>query len=552
MQNNGVLRVIPLGGLGEVGRNMLVLEYDEQMIVIDCGLMFPEHDMLGIDVVIPDIEYVVERQEKLLGVLITHGHEDHHGALPFLLSALDRKVPIYGGRLTRGLIDVKLREHKVHNKADLHVVDPGDRVNLGPFEAEFFHVCHSIPDAMGIAVDTPVGLIVHSGEYKFDYTPTDGQLTDTQRLADYGGRGVLALFSDSTNVEHADYTPSEHVIDDAFEKIFVQAQGRIIVATFASNVSRVQQAITAARRHNRRVGLVGRSMVNNGRMAIDLGYLDIGHDELLQPGSLESLPSKKVAIICTGTQGEPTSALVRMANQEHRWVSIQEGDTIIISASAIPGNEELVHRTINSLFRLGANVFYPPMQNVHVSGHASREEQKLLLTLTQPRFFVPVGGEYRHLVLHSQLAQQVGIPRDNILVLESGQVIEFTEDSMRVTENVGGRYVYVDGLGIGDVGNVVLRDRHHLASDGFFIVVVALNRETGEPLDDVYIISRGFVYVRESEELLEEAKQQVLKALQKHGRHPARLDDTIKATLSQFLYEQTKRRPMILPVVMEI
>jgi len=293
-------------------------------------------------------------------------------------------------------------------------------------------------------------------------------------------------------------------------------------------------------------------MVNNGRMAIDLGYLDIGHDQLLQPGNLESLPSKKVAIVCTGTQGEPTSALVRMANQEHRWVSIQEGDTVIISASAIPGNEELVHRTINSLFRLGANVFYPPMQNVHVSGHASREEQKLLLTLTQPRFFVPVGGEYRHLVLHSQLAQQVGIPRENILVLESGQVIEFTEDSMRVAEDVGGRYVYVDGLGIGDVGNVVLRDRHHLASDGFFIVVVALNRETGEPLDDVYIISRGFVYMRESEELLEETKQQVLKALQKHGRHPARLDDTIKATLSQFLYERTKRRPMILPMVMEI
>jgi len=531
---------------------MLVLEYDEQLLVIDCGLMFPEHDMLGIDIVIPDISYVVERAENLLGVLVTHGHEDHHGALPYLLQSLDGPVPIYAGQLTRGLIEVKLGEHGVLNKAELHVVEPGDRLETGPFEAEFFHVCHSIPDSMGIAVDTPVGLVVFSGEYKFDYTPTQGRLTDAQRLADYGGHGVLALFSDSTNVERPGYTPSEQVIAEEFDKIFSQAKGRIIVATFASNISRVQQVITVARKYNRRVGLVGRSMVNNGHMAINLGYLDIGRDELLRPEEIEALPPKKVAIVCTGTQGEPTSALVRMANQEHRWVTVREGDTVILSASAIPGNEELIHRTINSLFRLGAKVYYPPMQPVHVSGHASQEEQKLLLTLTQPRFFIPIGGEYRHLALHGQLAEQVGVPPENIFVMESGEVIEFTSTSARVTESVGGRYVYVDGLGVGDIGSIVLRDRHHLASDGFFIVVVALNRESGELLDDVYVISRGFVYMRESEDLLEQAKQQVVGALRRHGSHPARLDDTIKAVLSQFLYEQTKRRPMILPVVMEI
>lgn len=550
--NRDILRAIPLGGVGEVGRNMLVLEYDGNLLVIDCGLMFPEHDMLGIDIVIPDISYVVERQENLLGVLITHGHEDHHGALPYLLRALDRPVPIYAGQLTRGLIQVKLKEHRVLDKARLHVVEAGDRVEIGPFEADFFHVCHSIPDSMGIAVDTPVGMVVFSGEYKFDYTPTDGRLTDAQRLADYGGQGVLALFSDSTNVERVGYTPSERAISEEFEKIFAQAKGRIIAATFASNISRVQQVVTVARKYNRRVGLVGRSMVNNCHMAIDLGYLDIGRDELLRPGEIEKLPSHRVAIICTGTQGEPTSALVRMANQEHRWVTIQEEDSVILSASAIPGNEELVHRTINSLFRLGAMVYYPPMQPVHVSGHASQEEQKLLLTLTQPKFFVPVGGEYRHLVLHGQLAEQVGVPPQNIFVLESGEVIEFTEDSAHVGESVGGRYVYVDGLGVGDIGNIVLRDRHHLASDGFFIVVVALNRESGKLLDDVYVISRGFVYVRESEELLEEAKEQVVKALRRHGSHPARLDDTIKTVLGQFLYERTKRRPMILPMVMEV
>jgi ribonuclease J len=531
---------------------MLVLEYDGQLLVIDCGLMFPEHDMLGIDIVIPDISYVVERAENLLGVLVTHGHEDHHGALPYLLHSVDGPVPIYGGQLTRGLIEVKLGEHGVLNKAELHVVEPGDRLETGPFEAEFFHVCHSIPDSMGIAVDTPVGLVVFSGEYKFDYTPTQGRLTDAQRLADYGGHGVLALFSDSTNVERPGYTPSEQVIAEEFDKIFSQAKGRIIVATFASNISRVQQVITVARKYKRRVGLVGRSMVNNGHMAINLGYLDIGRDELLRPEEIEALPPRKVAIVCTGTQGEPTSALVRMANQEHRWVTVREGDTVILSASAIPGNEELIHRTINSLFRLGARVYYPPMQPVHVSGHASQEEQKLLLTLTQPKFFVPVGGEYRHLALHGQLAEQVGVSPENIFVLESGEVIEFTSNSARVTESVGGRYVYVDGLGVGDIGSIVLRDRHHLASDGFFIVVVALNRESGELLDDVYVISRGFVYMRESEDLLEKAKQQVVGALRRHGSHPARLDDTIKAVLSQFLYEQTKRRPMILPVVMEI
>lgn len=543
------LRIIPLGGIGEIGRNMTLIEYGDNIVVIDAGLMFPEHDMLGVDIVIPDIEYLVERQHTVRGIIITHGHEDHHGALPYVLSQIN--VPVYATRLTRGLIEVKLKEHGLLERAQLHTVDADDRLNLGPFRVEFFHVCHSIPDSVGVAVDSPVGLVVHTGEYKFDYTPVDGKLTEFQKLAELGGRGVLVLLSDSTNAERKGSTPSEREVSITFDRVFSQAPGRLIVSTFASNISRVQQVIDTAHEYGRKVGVVGRSMVNNVKMAQELGYLNIPADMLVPLHELNDLPPEKVVIVCTGSQGEPTSALVRMANEEHRQVRIRPGDTVILSASAIPGNEELVHRTLNNLFRLGARVYYPPLMNVHVSGHAGQDEQRLMLTLTKPKFFVPVQGEYRHLVLHADLAHELGIPRENIFIIESGQVLEFDRHSGRIAESVGGGYVFVDGLGVGDVGTVVLRDRHHLAQDGFFMAIVGVDKNTGKLVTGPDVISRGFVYMKESEDIIEGAKERIVKALRKGGRDTD-LDHKIKSVLGQYLYEQTKRRPMIMPVVLEI
>ncbi len=547
------LRIIPLGGMGEVGRNMTVLEYDQNILVVDCGLMFPENDMLGVDIVIPNTAYLVEHKDWLRGFVITHGHEDHIGALPYVLPQVS--APIYATRLTRGLIEVKLKDHKLLEKVELHTVQPGEKVALGPFNVEFFRVSHSIPDAVGIAVDTPVGLVVHTGEYKFDYTPVHGSPTDVQRLASYGARGVLALLSDSTNAERPGSTPSERVVSESFDFVFSQAKGRVIVSTFASNISRIQQVIDSAVKQGRRVGVVGRSMVDNVRMAADLGYLNIPPGVLLPVNELEKLLLHQVTIVCTGTQGEPTSALVRMANQEHRQVNIMAGDTVVLSATPIPGNEELVARTLNNLFRLGAKVFYHRLLPVHVSGHASQEEQKLMITLTRPKFFVPIQGEYRHLVLHSELAQQLGIPAENVFVIENGQVLELDENSGTIIrDGVPGGYVFVDGLGVGDVGAVVLRDRHHLSQDGFLIAIVALNRETGELAVDPELISRGFVYVRDAEELLAQARQQVVKALEKQASaaHSFGFEERIKEVLTEFLYQQTKRRPMILPVVMQV
>ena len=543
------LRIIPLGGLGEIGRNMTLFEYGENIIVVDAGLMFPETDMFGVDIVIPDIRYLIEHRDLVRGIIVTHGHEDHHGALPYILPHV--QAPIYATRLTRGLIEVKLKENGLLEKAQLHTIAPDEMLTLGPFHLEFFHVCHSIPDAVGVAIGTPVGLVVHTGDYKFDYTPVDGKLTDFHKLASFGSRGVLVLLSDSTNAERSGFTSSEQEVSESFERVFAQAEGRIIVATFASNISRVQQVMDTAVKYDRRVGVLGRSMVNNVKMAQALGYLNVPEGILLPIVELGRLSPKRVTIVCTGTQGEPTSALVRMANQDHRQVRIQPGDTVILAASLIPGNEELVHRTLNNLFRLGAQVYYQNLLPVHVSGHASQEEQKLMISLTRPRFFVPIEGEYRHLVIHAELARQMGIPRENIFVVESGQVLEFDERSGRVAETLDGGYVFVDGLGVGDVGSVVLRDRHLLSQDGFFIAVVAVDKSTGKLVEGPDIISRGFVYLRDSEELLEEARQQVIKALEKRGRSTA-LDDKIKEVLSRFLYEQTKRRPMILPVVLEV
>jgi ribonuclease J len=547
--SENTLRLIPLGGVGEIGKNMMLMEHGEDMIVIDAGLMFPENYMLGIDIVIPDISYLLEHKEKVRGIIITHGHEDHIGGLPYVLPQVN--APIYATKLTRGLIEVKLKEHRLLKATTLHTIQPGDILDLGPFRIEFFRVCHSIPDGVGLIVETPVGLVVHSGDFKFDHSPVDGRLTDFSKLAELGGRGVLVLLSDSTNAETPGYTHSEQEIGETFDRIFSKATGRVIVATFASNISRIQQVIDVAERHNRRVGVVGRSMVNNVKMATELGYLNVSPDMLLTIGEINQLPPRKVVMVCTGSQGEPTSALVRMASDEYRSISIRPGDTVIVSATPIPGNEELINHTLNNLFRLGADVYYDELLDVHVSGHASREEQKLMINLIKPRFFVPIHGDYRHLVLHAQMAEQLGIPAKNIFVIESGQVIELDGDEGWLGEEVGGGYVFVDGLGVGDVGQVVLRDRQHLSRDGFLIAVVAVDEKTGELLAEPDIISRGFVYIRESEELIEQAKEQVLIALEKSSS-PAVIRTKIKETLSEFLYEQIRRRPMILPMVIEV
>jgi ribonuclease J len=544
------LRIVPLGGMGEVGRNMTLIEYGDDAIAIDCGLMFPENDMLGIDLVIPDATYLLDNSDLLKAIFLTHGHEDHIGALPYILPQVN--APLYATPLTRGLIEVKLKEARLLSKTEIHTITTDSVIEIGPFTIEPFHVCHSIPDAVGFAIYTPAGLVVHTGEYKFDQSPTDGKLPDFDRLRAYGDEGVLALLSDSTNAERPGHTPSEQVVSETFDKIFSQATGRVIVSTFASNISRVQQVINTAVKYNRRLTVVGRSMVDNVRMAFDLGYLTAPQDMMVHVDDLDDYPDSKIAIVCTGTQGEPTSALVRMANQEHRTVSIKQGDTVILSATAIPGNEELVHRTLNNLFRLGADVIYQHLMPVHVSGHASQEEQKMMLELIRPQYFIPIQGEYRMLVLHGRLAQAVGIPLENIFVIENGQVIEFDDTGAFLAERIPASHVLIDGLGIGDVGSVVLRDRHLLSRDGFVVVVMAIDEKTGELVDGPDIISRGFVYVRDSEDLIEEAKERVIELLESSKVHRDTAATVIRDNLSQFLYQRTHRNPMIFPMVLEV
>ena len=531
---------------------MTVLEYRNDMLVVDCGLMFPEHDMLGVDLVIPDISYVVEHQDRLRGIIITHGHEDHLGALPYLLQELVSPVPIYASQLTSGLIAVRLREFKLLDMADMRVVEPGNVQRIGAFSVEFIHVAHSIPDALALAIDTPAGMVIHTGEYKLDLTPYRSSPTDLQRLAELGRRGVLLLLADSTNADRPGITPSEQEVTHALDHIFARAQGRIIVSTFASNISRVAQVIETAQRHGRRVAVIGRSMVDNVNMAIDLGYLTISRDELLRPHEVETMPPEQVCIVCTGSQGEPTSALVRMARGEHRAVSIRPGDTVILSATTIPGNEELVNRTINSLFRLGATVLYPPLHPVHVSGHASQEELKLMLSLVRPRFFMPIQGEYRHLVLHAQLAEQVGIPAEHIIVVESGTPVVVRPEQWWTEKPVGGEYIYVDGLGVGDVGAVVLRDRHRLAQDGFIVVVIVVERETGRLVQQPVLLSRGFVYMAEAEDLMEAAAHLVARSVVEAGPLSVEVEQEVRSQLERFFYERTRRHPMILPLVIQV
>jgi ribonuclease J len=543
------LRVVPLGGFGEIGKNLLALEYDRDILVIDAGLMFPESDMLGIDLVYPDITYLTERADRVQAVVLTHGHEDHIGALPYLLKYLD--VPVYATALTRGLAELKLKEAGLLADSELHTITADDRLDLGCFTVEFFHICHSIPDAVGIVVHTPVGTVVHVTDFKFDQYPVDGKLIDVEKLRALGDSGVLLLMSDSTNADTEGFTPSEQAINGTLEDIMAAAPGRIILATFASNISRIQQVINVARLHGRRVGVIGRSMVNNVRMAINLGFLDIAFDDLLSTSEMNNRPPQKVVIVCTGTQGEPSAVLARLASSEHAQLEIVPGDTVVLSATPIPGNEELVNHIIDDLFRLGADVIYSDLCDVHVSGHGSQEDLKLMLSLVRPKFFIPMHGEYRHLVLHSRIAREAGVPDANMLIVESGQVVEVWPDAIRLGEEVNGGHVLVDGLSVGDIGAAVLRDRKHLARDGFLVAIVAINRATGEVEGDPEILTRGFVYVAESDDLIEGAKERMWQVLKMPGAASS-ARNKIKDVLSQYCYHRTGRRPLVLPLVLEV
>ena len=525
---------------------MTAIEYGRNILIIDAGVMFPEHDMLGIDLVIPDYtQYLKDKKDWVRGVLVTHGHEDHIGALPYLLAEID--APVYATALTAGLIEIKLQRKGLTGQVNLKIVKPGERHVLGGLlDVEFFHVCHSIPDAVGLAVRTPAGLIVHTGDFKFDYTPAWGEPPDFGALARFGAEGTLVLLSDSTNADNPGFTPSEKTVDEGLNKVFREARGRVILATFGSLVSRVQQIITAAARHNRVVAINGRSLEESVERAQDLGYLDIPPGVLVDLTKLKGRPDHQIAIIATGSQGEASAALGRMATGKHRQISIKEGDTVVMSSRVIPGNEELVARSINNLFRRGARVVYGRADNVHVSGHASQEELKLLLSLVKPRYFIPVHGELRHLHAHAEIARSQEIPAENIFVVQNGAVVEFDENGARLADRVPGGWVFVDGSGVGDIGPVVLRDREILSQDGFVLAVVHLDDKTGRLLDRPQIITRGFVFVKENLDMIERAEEEVIAALQTDGRDP---QTTIRKALSELLFSETQRQPMVLPVV---
>ena len=552
---DAVLRIIPLGGVGEIGKNMYVFEYGDEIIVIDCGLMFPEEEMFGIDLVIPDISYLRERRERVRAFLITHAHEDHVGGLAYVLPEFPG-VPIYASKLARGLLANKLREHKLVGANPMLAMEPGDEIVLGAFTAMPFRIGHSIPDAMGIGLRTPVGLVVHTGDFKFDHTPVDGKLSDFSLLGRFGEEGVLCLLSDSTRAENPGYTPSERTVGEAFREIMATAPGRVIVATFASNIARVQQVFAAAAVFDRRVAVIGRSMEQNAAIATELGYLEYPPGQLVRKDELARVPHERLVIATTGAQGEPMAGLARMANRDHRYVEIVSGDTVIVSASPIPGNEEYVARTIDNLFKNGANVYYHTIKRAHVSGHASQEELKLMLGLTKPRHFIPIHGEFRMLVQHGRLAAETGVEPQNIFIIENGQPIELAADgSARRGQPVSAGYVFVDGLSVGDVGQLVLRDRRALASDGMVIVVVTVDKQTGNPIGEPEIVTRGFVMGNEQDPIIAEARRRVLESIANPGDHTAEvalLKSQVKDGLSRYLYEQTKRRPMVLPVVVEI
>ena len=542
------LKIVPLGGLGEVGKNMLALEYGRNILIIDAGVMFPEYDMLGIDLVIPDYtHYLKDKKDWIRGVVVTHGHEDHIGALPYLLAEIE--VPVYATRLTAGLIEVKLQRKGIAGQVNLNIVQPGERRMLGGlFDVEFFHVCHSIPDAVGLAIRTPAGLIVHTGDFKFDYTPSWGDPPDFGALARFGSEGVLALLSDSTNAENPGFTRSEKTVDTGLDTVFREAKGRVIVTTFGSLISRVQQIINAAARHNRVVAVEGRSLEETVERTQALGYLDVPPGLLVELSELKGRPDHQIVIIATGSQGEPGAALGRMADGRHRHIKIKAGDTVVMSSRVIPGNEQLVGRAINKLFKRGARVIHGRAGNVHVSGHASQEELKLLLSLVKPRYFIPIHGELRHLHAHAELATAQGVPEENIFVVENGVVIEFDQDSAKVTDRIPGGWIFVDGSSVGDIGPVVLHDREILSQDGFVLASVRLDGQTGQLIERPRIITRGFVYVKEQRDLIERAEEEVVAALRMDGKDPYA---TVRKTLADLLYSETQRRPMVIPMVIE-
>ena len=540
------LRIIPLGGLGEIGKNMMLFEYGNNSLLVDTGLMFPENDMLGIDYIIPDFRYLLDKKDTVRGVIITHGHEDHTGAIKHVMAELD--APIYATPLTRGLLEVKLRDAKLYDRVSLNTIQAGDRTHIGPFEVEFFHVCHSIPDGVGMGITTPAGLIVHSGDFKFDHTPVDGWPTDYAKLAEFSGREVLALLSDSTNADKAGWTPSEAVIDPAFDQVFREAPGRILIATFASLISRIQQVANAAFRHGRKMALVGTSMVENAKMAQKLGYLEVPDGLLIPTEDALKMQPKKVVIMTTGTQGEPSSILGRLSEGRNRQFELLPNDTVVLSSHPIPGNEEMVHRTINKLLQRGARVIYDPIAPVHVSGHASAEEMKLLIHLVKPKNFVPIHGELRHLTQHAAIARELGIPDENIAVVENGTVLEFEDGRLKVGERIPGGYVYVDGTGVGDIGPSVMREREALAEGGVVIVNLHVSK-AGQIVGKPEIVTRGFVFVRESESLFEAARTEIASAAAKANGN---MGEKVQQRLADFFYAETKRRPVIFTLINEV
>jgi ribonuclease J len=547
------LKVIPLGGLGEIGKNMMVMEYADDIVIIDAGLMFPNEEMFGVELVVPDISYLEERQHKIKGIVITHGHEDHIGALPYILSRLD--LPVYASKLTEGLISVELKQRGLKKAARVNVVHAGSEITLGHFKIEFFPVCHSIPDAMGLVITTPVGVVVHSGDFKMDFTPVLGDPADLSKLARLGARGVLLLFSDSTYVELPGYTPSEKVVGDALDRIMAEASGRVIVTTFASLVSRIQQVVDAAARHHRRVFVTGRSMIGIVKMAMETGYLTVPPDILCNFDDVRKLPDNRIVFLTTGSQGEPTSALVRIANGEHRQIHITPGDTVVISATPIPGNEALVNQTIDRLFRQGARVVYDKLTQVHVHGHASQEELKLLLSLVRPKFFVPVHGEYRHLCLHTKLAETMGIPRENLFVLEDGDVLELDRDAGKITGHVQSGNVYLSGLLTGNLNDAVLHDRKLLAWDGTVTIAARVNVRERKLIGKPEIIMQGFIGDgAKKQALLKRGCEAVISAMDSDGQYwqkKSSIEARMKKSLADFLYHETRRHPVILPVVFE-
>ena len=548
------VKIIAIGGLDEIGKNITIIEYENEMILVDCGLEFPDDDMLGVDLVIPDFTYIIKNQDKVKGLFITHGHEDHIGSIPYLLQQVN--VPIYATKLTAKLIEHKLEEHHLLNQAKINVVEQGQTVDVGKMKVEFIRSSHSIPDACMLAIHTPQGVIIHTGDFKIDYTPIDGQMMDLQRLAELGSKGVLALLADSTNAERKGFTMSEKSIGPVFDKLFEGCKKRIVVATFASNVHRVQQIVNSAVKYGRKIAISGRSMINMIDAARELNYIDAPDDLFIDIDLIKNYKDDQLVIITTGSQGETMSALTRMANGEHKKVTITGNDLVIISANPIPGNEKSVSKVIDQLMKIGAEVVYSALADVHVSGHACQEEQKLILALTKPKYFIPVHGEYRMLMAHRDTAISMGMKKENIFITGNGRVLELNQEKGEFTGTVPSGRVMVDGLGVGDVGNVVLRDRQHLSQDGLIVIVMSMDSQTGEIVSGPDVISRGFVYVRESENLMEQVKSYIREEIQELEEHHVTDWSTIKSTLKDdvrdFIFSKTKRNPMILPIIMEV